>query len=246
MRIIRIYQASPLSVDKTLLLEETTWRHVCQVLRLKVGDAFILFNGDGHDYHAQLTQVDKRHAKALITDKKIKHHESPLLIHLGQGISRSDRMDYAIQKSVELGVNEITPLLTDYSEAYSTERLTKRQQHWQQIAISACEQSGRAVIPVVHTPIPLAIWVTNLTSDHLKLILSPRANAMNNTLTCPTQRLTMAIGPEGGFSDDEILHAQQEGFDAIALGPRILRTETATSAAITVAQWLWGDFNRQE
>jgi len=242
MRTIRIYQTQELHVGGTFSLDEAAWRHVCQVLRLKIGAFFIIFNGDGFDYTAQLTQVGKRQAEVIITKSTKINNESSLTIHLGQAISRSDHMDYAIQKAVELGVTLITPLLTTYSESYSTERANKRQQHWQQIAISACEQTGRAVVPIISSPIPLIKWLTEIEEDYFKLILHPFCQSSALPSKIASSKLALAIGPEGGFSEEELQLASQQHFQPLLLGPRILRTETATSAAISLAQWLWGDW----
>tara|TARA_R110000782_G_scaffold102686_5_gene189917 strand:+ start:36 stop:506 length:471 start_codon:yes stop_codon:yes gene_type:complete len=155
-------------------------------------------------------------------------------------MSRGDRMDWAIQKVVELGVNQITPLMTERCEVkLQGERADKRQAHWQQVAISACEQCGRSVIPTVYPPVTLDMWMTDLQAD-LKLVLHHRTEESLARLQPPAS-LALLIGPEGGLSDDEITRAQTNGFKPTRFGPRVLRTETAPVAALALAQHLWGD-----
>ncbi|HEX5793474.1 MAG TPA: 16S rRNA (uracil(1498)-N(3))-methyltransferase, partial [Rheinheimera sp.] len=163
-----------------------------------------------------------------------------LKIHLGQGISRGDRMDFAIQKAVELGVTEITPLFTERCGVkLDGERLAKRNEQWQKIAVSACEQSGRSIVPTVHPAINLQDWLAQQTKE-LKLTLHPRANDTIKTLT-PNSHLRLVIGPEGGFTDHEMQQTSNAGFQGIQLGPRVLRTETAALTAISALQLQFGD-----
>ncbi|TVP93679.1 MAG: 16S rRNA (uracil(1498)-N(3))-methyltransferase, partial [Pseudomonadaceae bacterium] len=167
--------------------------------------------------------------------------ESPLQVHLGQAMSRGERMDWAIQKAVELGVNAITPLFTERCEVkLQGERADKRQAHWQQVAISACEQCGRSQVPVVHPPQALADWLAQLDCE-LKLVLHHRTEQPLASLQKPAS-LGLLIGPEGGLSSEEIQRTEASGFQAVRLGPRVLRTETAPIVALSLAQQLWGDF----
>jgi len=166
--------------------------------------------------------------------------ESPLRIHLGQGLSRGERMDWAIQKATELGVSEITPIVSERCEVrLKDERTDKRLAHWRQIAISACEQCGRSTLPVIHPPLLLAEWVKQ-TAAELKLVLHPVAEPLTSHPKPGT--LAFLIGPEGGLSDNEVAQAAQAGYLPARLGPRVLRTETAPVVALAVAQQLWGDF----
>ncbi|MOA28269.1 Ribosomal RNA small subunit methyltransferase E [compost metagenome] len=166
--------------------------------------------------------------------------ESPLHIHLGQGLSRGERMDWAIQKATELGVNEITPIFSDRCEVrLKDERADKRLLHWRQVAISACEQCGRSRVPVIHPPVLLADWIKQ-TEAELKLVLHPVAEPLVSHAKPAT--LAFLIGPEGGLTDAEVEQAKGNGFHAARLGPRVLRTETAPVVALAVAQQLWGDF----
>lgn len=240
MRIPRIYQPGALSPQQSIALADESANHVGRVLRMQSGDALILFNGDGFDYPAVITETGKKSVQVQINAKLENPVESPLKIHLGQGISRGDRMDFAIQKAVELGVTEITPLFTERCGVkLDAERLQKRTEQWQKIAISACEQSGRSVVPTVHTAINLDKWLAQPTEE-LKLTLDPWAKDTIKTLT-PVSAVRLVIGPEGGFSDREVQLTTSAGFVAVQLGPRVLRTETAALTAISALQLQMGD-----
>lgn len=243
----RIYQDQLINIGDTVQLNDDGFGHVVRVLRLKQGDQVRLFNGisyaDGnlHDYHGILSEVSKKQAFVQIQKREHKDVESPLNIHLGQGISRGDRMDFALQKSVELGVNKITPLFTERCGVkLSGERLAKKHEQWQKIVISACEQSGRCFVPVVEKPIAIETWLAQQTSA-LKLNLHPKAQHSIMSLPNENNRVRLLIGPEGGLSDAEIASANECDFTDILLGPRVLRTETAALTAITALQCRFGD-----
>lgn len=218
--------------------------HAVRVMRLKVGDTLILFCGDGFDYLCALTQVEKKSATVEVLSRTQVSNESPLNIRLLQGISSGDRMDYTIQKAVELGVHEIFPLSTERCVTkLSGDRAEKRVEHWQGVAIAACEQSGRAIIPLVHAPLTLAQWLSqHATADSLNLLLNPVGAQRLASLNPRKNAIHLLIGPEGGLSAAEIALASQHHFQSIVLGPRILRTETAALTAMSVMQSLWGDF----
>ncbi|WP_019674674.1 16S rRNA (uracil(1498)-N(3))-methyltransferase [Arsukibacterium perlucidum] len=240
MRIPRIYTPQALAANHSLQLDNDAANHVGRVLRMQAGQALQLFNGDGNNYPATITEVSKKQLTVNISDAQANPVESPLSIHLGQAISRGDRMDFAIQKAVELGVTEITPLFTERCGVkLDGERLSKRNEQWQKIAISACEQSGRSVIPVVHPAINLDQWLAQSTNS-LQLTLDPRASATIKTLTA-SQHIRLVIGPEGGFTDIEVAATSLAGFTGIQLGPRVLRTETAALSAISALQLQFGD-----
>jgi 16S rRNA (uracil1498-N3)-methyltransferase len=217
-------------------------RHLVQVLRMQVGQEIILFNGrDGIDYRAVLTHVTRRRASARILSASEPEAVADLQIHLALGISRGERMDLAIQKAVELGVSSVTPLITERTQArLSAERREKRQRHWQNILISACEQSGRARLPKLQPPGELGVWLQN--PPGRTLLLDPGARQCLRDISSPHKELGLLIGPEGGFSDQERALALHAGCTGIHLGPRVLRTETAPLAAIAAIQTLWGDF----
>jgi len=246
----RIYQASIFTLHETMKLSDDAFGHLIRVLRLKEGDDVTFFNGsESAQYQAKLVDVSKKSAYAEIIAKENVSNESPLNIHLGQGISRGDRMDFTLQKSVELGVNSITPLFTERCGVKLTgERLDKKHQQWQKIVISACEQSGRCIVPVVHTPMLLNDWLVQET-EALKINLHPKAQ--HSIISLPmldkrddndqNQRVRLLIGPEGGLTDDEIAQANEADFQDVLLGPRVLRTETAALTAITALQCRFGD-----
>jgi 16S rRNA (uracil1498-N3)-methyltransferase len=251
MRSPRIYHSQPLALQTEISLEEEAASHVGRVLRMCAGDQIQLFNGDGGQYQAIIIQASKKNVTVKITAFDSFCCESPLRIHLGQGISRGDKMEFTIQKAVELGVSEITPLFTERCGVkLSGDRLDKKWQQWRKIVISACEQSGRNTLPVVHKPVALHEWLQQ-SSEELKINLHPRATATIKTLA-PTDLLPISlspinrgirliIGPEGGLSDNEIEQTVQQGFTEIALGPRILRTETAGLTVISALQLQFGD-----
>ncbi len=240
MRQIRIYQAGPLSVNETLLLSDEVAHHVIHVLRLKVNAELILFDGSGHEYLAMIVNIHKKNVEVLIQQQQIINRESPLHLHLGQAISRGERMDYTIQKATELGVTSITPLLTERCNVKLTpERWQKRQLHWQMIAINACQQCGRNVVPIIHPAIALQDWLA-LPQSSVKLLLDPIAK--NDFASIPsTNEISLLIGNEGGLTSAEMDKAIQQGFIALQLGPRVLRTETAAVVAMSILQYQWGD-----
>ncbi|TWX46567.1 16S rRNA (uracil(1498)-N(3))-methyltransferase [Colwellia hornerae] len=249
----RIYQQQSFAIGDTITLSEDAFGHTIRVLRLKSGDNLTLFNGELNqgvlgDYQAEITDVSKKNAQVIIKSFTEKNVESPLNIHLGQGISRGDRMDFTLQKSVELGVNTITPLFTERCGVKLTgERLQKKIDQWQKIVVSACEQSGRCSVPIVMPAVYLDEWLTQ-PSTSLKLNLHPKAqysimNLPEKNISDSNQRVRLLIGPEGGLSEDEIKRANEASFVDVLLGPRILRTETAALTAITALQCRFGDIN---
>ncbi|TXH62478.1 MAG: 16S rRNA (uracil(1498)-N(3))-methyltransferase [Tolumonas sp.] len=243
MRVPRIYQNSPLNVGSVIALDEDAANHVGRVLRMAPEQEICLFNGQGGQYQATITESGKKHVTVRIDSFTEQNVESPLSIHLGQVISRGDKMEFTIQKSVELGVNMITPLWSSRCGVkLQGDRLDKKLEQWQKIAISACEQCGRNIVPVVRPVMSLEQWLAEPT-DELKLTLHPRAKYSVGTLPEPTQGVRLVIGPEGGLSDDEIALTEQYQFQEMLLGPRVLRTETAALTAITALQCRFGDLS---
>jgi 16S rRNA (uracil1498-N3)-methyltransferase len=241
MRIIRIFHPDLLVVDEHVVLSDDACNHLVNVLRVKEGQTIVLFNGDGSDYCSTLSEVGKRKVVALVESKLSMELESPLAIHLGQGVSRGDRMDLVLQKAVELGVAQITPLLTERCGVkLSPERWLKKHEQWQKIIVSACEQCGRNIIPKLNPVLELTSWLHQST-DQLRLTLHPRAEQAFRHIRVPASGVRLLIGPEGGFSDQEVYSTTEYGFQAVQLGPRILRTETAALAAITALQAIHGD-----
>lgn len=248
-RVPRIYQpCSPLIVGQTCRLSATASHHIVNVLRLSVGSKLLIFNNTNLQYTAQLTNLDKRAAVVQITAKDCVNRESPLQITLAHGLARGEKMDWIIQKAVELGVACFVPVFTQYSNVkLSGDRLTKRYAHWQQVIISASEQCGRNRLMSIMQPMPFSRYITdylsnNTTDKTLRLLFAPsgakRLSALDQDASEPIHLL---IGPEGGLSTDEIEQATGLGFHSLQLGPRILRTETAALAVVSILQAQLGD-----
>lgn len=238
----RLHVDTPLSPGSELQLPDDAAHHLVRVLRAGVGDRLTLFNGEGGEYEAELVATGKRDAQVRLLAFHPDDKCSPLHTHLGQVMSRGERMDYAIQKATELGVTEITPLTSERCELKlrGEERADKKLEHWRRIAIAACEQSGRNRLPVIHAPVPVDEWQAGVQGD-LKLVLAPAVSGTVPTGSTPG-RVALLIGPEGGLSDREIDAALQQGFLAWQIGPRVMRTETAPVAALALLQSLFGDF----
>ena len=239
MRLSRFFIDAPLSLGEHDL-PETQAHYIGRVLRMAAGDAVQLFDGSGQEYLGQLLEVGKKTVRVSLTEALAGQAESPLHTHLGQGLSRGERMDWAIQKATELGVNVITPIASERCEVrLKDERADKRLAHWRQVAVSACEQCGRSTVPQINPPVTLAEWLAGR-DEALKLVLHPVAEPLVSH--DKPASLAFLIGPEGGLSDAEVEQAKDSGFHSARLGPRVLRTETAPVVALAVAQQLWGDF----
>jgi len=242
MRLPRIYHPAPLALGDHAELSDDAANHIARVLRLPVGAPLILFNGAGGEFAAVIGAIDKRCVLVEIGAFHDKEREPPLPLWLAQGISRGERMDYTIQKAVELGVSRIIPLFTEHCGVQlDGERLAKRVKHWQGVVIGACEQCGRNRIPQVDMPVTLAQWLA-APGKGLRLVLDPDAEHSLAQLPAPAGPVTLLIGPEGGLSDREIALAKQSAYLGLRLGPRILRTETAAVAALAALLGVWGDF----
>lgn len=243
MRLTRVYVAAPLAAGSEIALPENAATHLSRVLRLGVGDACVLFNGDGHDHAAQIVSISKRELRVRIGLATAVDRESPLRLVLLQGIARGEKMDLILQKATELGVSEVHPLSSQRSEVKLDDaRAAKRLAHWQSVVASACEQSGRATLPRVSAPASLAAVLNALPPGGLRMILDPDGRLSLPSLALePAAPVLLAVGPEGGWSplDRDQLHAA--GFQGLRLGPRILRTETAGLAAIAALQARFGD-----
>ncbi len=244
MRVPRFYLPILLATGATVPLDDPVFNHVVRVLRLGVNAPLILFNGQGSAFAATLVEVSKRSASAQVLEAVPSATESPLRITLAQGISRGEKMDYTLQKAVELGVAAIQPLFTERSGVQLTgDRLARKVQHWQGIVIGACEQCGRNRLPELREPVALMDGLTPLTAEPgLGLLLDPLAEQGLRDLTPPSGPMTLLIGSEGGLSPGELVRARTVGFIGVRLGPRVLRTETAGLAALAAIQALWGDF----
>lgn len=241
MRISRIFTTAQLEPQHSALLDEKASHYVSKVLRLKPGYQLVLFNGNGAQYPATISTIEKKIVSVAVDAKETINNESGLYTHLGIAVSKGDRMDWIIQKATELGVTEITPLFTERTELkLNPERLEKKLKHWQQIIISASEQCGRNTLAILNPIQPLSQWLES-THAEKKFVLHHRADSQ---LDAAEKILSVAllVGPEGGLSDTEILVAEKKNYGAICFGPRVLRTETAPIAALAILQNTWGDF----
>ena len=242
MRIIRIHVAAALQAGADLCLPAQASEHVGRVLRLAAGDPLVLFNGDGSDYAALVRSVGKREVVVTVGAATLLTNESPLALTLAQGLARGDKMDLIIQKATELGVRRIVPLLTERSEVkLDASRAEKRLAHWLAVALSACEQSGRARVPQIDPIQPLGDWLGGLGDVGLRLALLPQASQRVVDLNVGSHGGVLAVGPEGGLGERDVALLLQHRFTALNLGPRILRTETAGLAALAAIQAVHGD-----
>lgn len=239
---MRIFQPLTLQPNSSIQLDEAATHHVSRVLRAKIGNSLIIFNGEGGEYDGVITHIDKKKVTVQINTFNPREAESSLELYLAQGISRGEKMDYTIQKAVELGVKKIFPLSTERCNVkLDEERREKRLLHWCSIIISACEQSGRNHVPEIQLPQSLEKFLEEVTADW-KFVLAPQAE--KKLTYFPIQKnssVVLLIGPEGGLSDNEITLAVQHGFLPLNLGPRILRTETAAVVALSALQCYAGD-----
>lgn len=239
MFIPRIYYPHPITENAVLDLDKETTHYLSTVLRLEGGDKVIFFNGEGGEFDATYI-ADKKKGQAKILSFNAVSRESPLALHLAQALLRGDKMDYVIQKATELGAKSITPVLSAHCGVkLPSDRADKRIQHWQSIAQSACEQSGRTLLPIIYPPISLNEWLQQPFSGISLFGHTAKAGALNALPKNEAYRL--AIGPESGFDDKEVRQLQQHGFLPFTLGPRVLRTETAGLVALSVLQNLFGD-----
>lgn len=243
MSVIRLHVDTPVVVGQSITLDEGKARYVSRVLRLKKGDEITVFDGSGPEYRGTVASLGRHRASIDVTKEITADRESPLRIHLLQGISRGDRMDHVVQKTTELGVTHITPVLTEYSVVKLTnERAAKRTHHWRGIVASACEQCGRNVLPAVDEPVALRDALGGFVGQPgTRIFLDPRGSAGPGVHEPQDDQLVVLIGPEGGFSAAEFELAEAAGFIATRFGPRILRTETAAIAALAALQSRFGD-----
>lgn len=240
MRTGRFFVDQPLAAGTTLTATPGLLAHL-KARRVRAGDGVILFDGRGGEYEAQIERLDKRNAQLSVGEHHARESESPLRVTLLQGISKGERMDYAVQKAVELGVAEILPVVTRHTVVrLDAERSGKRQAHWQKVAISACEQCGRNTVPLVQPPIELRKCLKR-PPEGTGLLLAAEGEKRLRDALGESNAATLLVGPEGGLHEDEERQARAVGFLPVTLGPRILRTETAAVAALTALQVLRGD-----
>jgi len=253
MRIPRLHVEQTLIEHSVVVLSQQASHYLCKVLRVKAGRELVLFNGvltdagSTGEYRATLTEANKKAAVVKIENFIASQVESNLTLELACCIIKNDRMDWLLQKATELGVTVISPLLSEHTDVkMSVERMGKKQLHWRQTVISACEQSGRTQVPVVNSPVPISEWLMQDTSDN-KYVLHPHdSTAFVFGNSCSQAKLTkvaLLVGPEGGLSDDEVAIAHRHQFKSIRLGPRILRAETAPLVALAIIQSQLGDLS---
>jgi 16S rRNA (uracil1498-N3)-methyltransferase len=236
----RIHTDTRLGPGAQFSLSPDAAQHVGKALRLKTGDTIVLFDGRGGEYDAVLTRMDRDRVDVKVGAFREVDREPPLRIGLVQGLPEADKMDWIIQKAVELGVAWVQPIVCDRSVVrLSAERAARREAHWRRVAISACEQSGRDIVPEVRPTLAYQNWIA-APSDQPRLMLHPDSPPLT-ARGAPAQAFELVVGPEGGFSDRELDLASTR-LERVSLGPRVLRTETAPLAALAAIQALWGDF----
>ena len=248
MRLTRVYTPDLLSTDATVVLSAMPSAHLIKVLRLRAGAKAVLFNGDGLDYLCEILLAKPEAAQLRVLSAQPAALESPLKITLIQAICRGDKMDWVLEKATELGVTHVIPVQSERSEVQlDSERANKRREHWQRIIVSACEQSGRAFVPQVEALQTLSNRLSGEISAAAKLVLEPSGapiSIASNLLARGLTSVALAVGPEGGWSERDLAQLTLGGFSAVAIGTRVLRTETAGIAAISVMQAFCGDFAR--
>ncbi len=244
--LTRLYFPGDLQPGRKCLLPRSQARHALRVLRLKPGQEITLFNGDGAEYQAVIDAAREDGLLVLVREARTADREAPLPVILAQGVSSGERMDFTLQKAVELGVAAIQPLATKRSVVQlDAERAVKRRAHWEGVVIAACEQCGRNRVPRVEPLCAISEWLRapeRHPAGWMRLLLSPRAPSRLRELTPSAGGIVLLAGPEGGFAPEEEKDALGAGFVAVRLGPRVLRTETAALAALAALQTLWGDF----
>jgi 16S rRNA (uracil1498-N3)-methyltransferase len=241
MRLTRIYFSELLAKDSSVLLPRETSHYLVNVLRLRAGDTILLFNESNGEFLATINKVSKGGVSAEVAAQHRTPASSEVSIELGLGLSKGDRMDYGIQKSVEMGVAAITPVNCEFGEVRFKQaaRVENKLRHWRRIAVSATEQSGRLDVATVEAPRKLSDWLASVKAI-TRLCLDPGAEARLGDQPLSSS-VAILIGPEGGLSEDELARADKSGFTSVSLGPRILRTETAPVAALAVVQHLLGN-----
>jgi 16S rRNA (uracil1498-N3)-methyltransferase len=245
MSVPRFYCPSPLLFGATLELPPEAAHHANRVLRLRVNDPVQVFDGVGNALDATISEISGKRVVLGKLKRCVPELNPSLHIVLAQAMCSSEKMDWVVQKATELGAVEVQPVQTQRSVAkLSSERAEKRTEHWRSVTIAACEQCGRNRLPQVHAPQELSAWLAQMRDvTSAKFILQPEGATTLHQQARLQEKIILLIGPEGGFSADEIIMAHQVGFVSILLGPRVLRTETAALAGIAALQTLWGDFS---
>jgi 16S rRNA (uracil1498-N3)-methyltransferase len=239
----RFFCPPPLVAGAEIALPSSAAHHAARVLRLRVGDAVTVFDGEGGEYGAQIARVTPRAVSLRVLERRAIERESPLLITLVQALVSAERMDYAIQKAVELGAADVAPVATARSVTrLNGARAHRRVEHWRQIVIASCEQCGRNRLATVHAPCDLGEWLWRPSTATLRLLLAPGATQSLADFSAPVGPIELLVGPEGGLAPDEETAALDAGFRGVRMGPRILRTETAGAAMLAAMNAMWGDW----
>jgi 16S rRNA (uracil1498-N3)-methyltransferase len=242
MRLTRVYVETPVTAGKPLVIDGSAANHITRVLRLRNGDELTVFDGTGGEFGARVEEFRKDSVVVAVAEHRAVERESPLPLTLAQGVSRGERMDWIIQKATELGASRIVPVFTKRSVVRLDEKQAERKlQHWRAITVAACEQCGRNRVPELTLPTDFFDVIPPDTSGSTRLLLSPSGDLRIDDLEEVGKGITVLIGPEGGLEDVEQEAAIRAGFKAVRLGPRVLRTETAAIAALTIIQRYFGD-----
>ena len=242
MRVTRVHSGVPLESGLETELSDAAANHVLKVLRLRIGDPLVLFDGRGADFAAEIVSCVRSHVRVRVLEAQPGVVESPLQVTLVQAVSRTERMDWTIQKATELGVHAIAPVLTTRSLVrLEGAQALRKLEHWRSIVVNACEQCGRSTLPLIHEPQPLSSYLERLSPGARRILLDPSGTHELGATPADDGAIEMLIGPEGGFETAELADARLAGFVAMKLGPRILRTETAGVAALAILQALHGD-----
>jgi 16S rRNA (uracil1498-N3)-methyltransferase len=242
MRLTRVHVPGPLAAGRRHTIEGDAANHIARVLRLRPGDPLILFDGCGGEHAARIEEFRKGAVLVDVGDRSRAERESPLALTLAQGVSRGERMDWVVQKATELGVTRIVPMLTERSVVrLDAGQAQRKRLHWRAIAISACEQSGRDRVPEVDAPVSMEKFLGELDGRATRVLLTPAASLRVADLPRAGEGVVVLIGPEGGLAETEQRAALAAGFVGVRLGPRVLRTETAAVAALTLLQYQRGD-----
>ena len=251
MKTARLHVDKQLSIDSEIILEKEAYKYIVRVLRRGEGDQLDLFNGDGFNYHSILGISESSIATATIQSRTLNATESPLNINLVQSLAKGTKLDLIIQKATELGVTQITPVTSERSILQiDKNRLERKLSHWRGVAVSAATQCQRSVVPIVEPPVLLNDWLENRIENQIQnnaepascFLLHPSANKTLKEINLPSTYCSVLVGPEGGFTEDEVNYAEAHGATSFQCGPRVLRTETAGFTAIAVLQSLYGDF----
>jgi 16S rRNA (uracil1498-N3)-methyltransferase len=241
MRKTRVYVDTKIILGEVITLEDSAAHHLIHVLKVRVGYTIQAFDGTGGYYQSKVVSRNKRSISLCPEEYVNEENESTLDLTLVQGISRGQKMDYTIQKAVELGVKTVVPLLSEFSNVkLDPERTHKRMGHWQQIIVNACEQCGRNILPILLNPMTLDDWI-QVDNNQIKIVLHPGTSQSFSSINSNTTAISLICGSEGGLSDSEVEVCDKSGYQRVSLGPRILRTETAAIVALAICQSTWGD-----